>query len=353
MKKQILRLVAAIVLAGGSLLTLETGTFFDSNQVLAADRQKLAPEDVYEQASEAVVTIHTGGGSGSGFIISSDGLVLTNSHVVENAPSTVTVVLKDGTRLPAEVIAFGDKNLDLAAVRIRSQENLPTIPLAGTNSVRVGSEVYAIGSPFGKFSGTFTRGIVSRLDEEEKQIQHDAAINPGNSGGPLLNAFGEAIGVNTAIYASGSRNTGISFAINLEQVESFLVAVQSGEQPRLSAWENSRSSSPRSLTLDGEVVNGSLRDGDETLWDESFFDVYSFEGWAGQQVIIEMASWELDPYLILLNADGTIVTKNDDWRPGDRNARIIITLPEDGTYTVVVSTFKSEQSGNYTLRAYN
>ncbi|MEC4896365.1 MAG: trypsin-like peptidase domain-containing protein [Oscillatoria sp. PMC 1051.18] len=352
MNKQLLRLVAAVVLAGGSLLTLETGLpCFYSNPVLAQGREKLAAEDVYEQASEAVVTIYTGRGSGSGFIINADGLVLTNSHVVENAPRTVTVVLKDGTRLPAEVIAFGDKNLDLAAVKIRSQDNLPTIPLATANSVRVGSEVYAIGSPFGKFSGTFTRGIVSRLDEEEKQIQHDAAINPGNSGGPLLNAFGEAIGVNTAFYSSRSRNTGISFAINLEQVESFLVAVQSGETPRLSAWKNS--TSPRSLTLDGEVVNGSLRDGDETLWDESFFDVYSFEGWAGQQVIIEMVSWELDPYLILLNSDGTILTKNDDWRPGDPNARIIITLPEDGTYTVVVSTFKSEQSGDYTLRAYN
>ncbi|TAF55931.1 MAG: hypothetical protein EAZ61_03795 [Oscillatoriales cyanobacterium] len=136
---------------------------------------------VYELASPAVVAIDVGNGSGSGSIITPDGLVLTNSHVVERATGPVTVTLNDGRELTADVVGFDPSGRDLAAVQIRNVSNLPTIQ-RGARPVRVGQRAFAIGSPFG-FSNTFTIGIVSRIDPDDGTIQTDAAINPGNSGG--------------------------------------------------------------------------------------------------------------------------------------------------------------------------
>jgi len=110
-----------------------------------------------------VVKIEHGETSGSGFIVTTDGLVLTNAHVLEDAPPTVTVILADETRVLADVVGFQGQGLDLAAVKIRSRKNLGTLSLAAPGSVRVGQSVYAIGSPFG-LENTFTSGVVSRLD---------------------------------------------------------------------------------------------------------------------------------------------------------------------------------------------
>ena len=110
-----------------------------------------------------MVKIEHGETSGSGFIVTTDGLVLTNAHVLEDAPPTVTVILADETRVLADVVGFQGQGLDLAAVKIRSRKNLGTLSLAAPGSVRVGQSVYAIGSPFG-LENTFTSGVVSRLD---------------------------------------------------------------------------------------------------------------------------------------------------------------------------------------------
>ena len=149
---------------------------------------------IYEKASPAVVTVDTAKSNGSGTIISPDGMVLTNAHVV-SAGGTVNIIMSDGRKLVADVVGFGEAGLDLAVVKIRGQNNLPTIPLARPGSVKVGQQAFAIGNPFGRFQGTFTIGIVSRIDTQGGLIQTDAAINPGNSGGPLLNSSGELIGV--------------------------------------------------------------------------------------------------------------------------------------------------------------
>ncbi len=152
---------------------------------------------------------------GSGFIISSDGYILTNNHMVGGA-ETVTVQLADGRKVTADIVG-ADPETDVAVVKI-DRENLPYIELANSDTLEVGEWVIAIGNPFG-LSHTVTAGIVSAkgrsrigVADYEDFIQTDAAINFGNSGGPLLNLDGKAVGINTAIIGPGG-NVGIGLAI--------------------------------------------------------------------------------------------------------------------------------------------
>ncbi len=155
-------------------------------------------------------------GTGSGFILSSDGLILTNAHVIDGADK-VTVTLKDGQTLQGEVLGE-DKLTDIAVVKIEA-ESLPTVTFADSNALQIGEWAIAIGNPLG-LDNTVTTGIISATQRNSSQIgvgdkridfiQTDAAINPGNSGGPLLNAKGEVIGINTAIIKNAQ---GLGFAI--------------------------------------------------------------------------------------------------------------------------------------------
>lgn len=161
-------------------------------------------------------------GTGSGFITTADGQVITNAHVVADA-DTVTVVLKDGRNYPGRVVG-SDSISDLAVVKIDAT-NLPTIPLGDSNALVPGQLAIAIGNPLG-LSNTVTQGIISATERSVAEIgipdkrvaflQTDAAINPGNSGGPLLNGSGEVIGVNTAIIQGAQ---GIGFAIPINTVK--------------------------------------------------------------------------------------------------------------------------------------
>jgi len=157
-------------------------------------------------------------GEGSGFIVSADGVVLTNAHVVAEA-SKVTVRLTDGREFEAKVVGT-DRKTDIAVLRIDAK-NLPTVKIGNSASTRVGEWVVAIGSPYG-FENTVTAGIVSAksrsLPEENYVpfIQTDAAVNPGNSGGPLFNLAGEVIGINSQIYSRTGGYQGLSFAIPID-----------------------------------------------------------------------------------------------------------------------------------------
>jgi len=306
---------------------------------------------VYEKASPAVVTVDTDKSNGSGTIISPDGMVLTNAHVV-SAGGTVNIILSDGRKLVGDVVGFGEGGLDLAVVKIRGQNNLPTIPLARPGSVKVGQQAFAIGNPFGQFQGTLTVGIVSRIDLSRGLIQTDAAINPGNSGGPLLNSSGELIGVNTSIFTrgQGGGNIGIGFAISADKVPPFLTAVREGRAPRVAqARSPFGDKSPEKLALNGPAISGKLTDKSSVLpEDNSFFDLYSFEGKAGQQITIEMKSEEIDPYLILLGPNQRDIAQDDDGA-GSKNARITVRLPADGTYTLVANSYEASELGAYTL----
>jgi serine protease Do len=154
-------------------------------------------------------------GQGSGFIVASDGLILTNAHVVDGA-SEVTVKLTDRREFTAKVLGT-DKQADIAVLRIDAKA-LPTVVIGNPDRIRVGESVLAIGSPYG-FENTATSGIVSAKsrslpdDNYVPFIQTDVAVNPGNSGGPLFNARGEVIGINSQIYSQTGGYQGLSFAI--------------------------------------------------------------------------------------------------------------------------------------------
>lgn len=310
---------------------------------------------VYRAASPAVVAIETSTGSGSGSIITPDGLILTNAHVVSGS-ETVKVKLADGQEYEGDVIGYGEGGLDLAAVRIRgNRRDFPTVPVADPDTVEVGQRAFAIGSPFG-LQGTFTTGIISRLDRDRGLIQTDAAINPGNSGGPLLNSRGQLIGVNSAIFSPGttSGNVGIGFAIAADRIDPFLVTVNNGTAPttpQQSPLLGGGAAAER-LALNEEPVNveGKLDEESNVLpSDNSYFNAYTFEGDAGQRVTIEMDSSDLNPYLILLSPEGDNIAQDDD-SAGEKNSRIEVTLPTAGIYTVLANTYGSGEMGDYTLQ---
>jgi serine protease Do len=161
-------------------------------------------------------------GLGSGFVVSADGFIVTNAHVVENAEE-ITVRFSDRRELIAKVIG-ADTRSDVAVIKVEAKD-LPVVKMADTRKLRVGEWVIAIGSPFG-FSNSVTAGIVSATGRENLSgdpnldavpfIQTDVAVNPGNSGGPLLNMRGEVVGINSQIFSRTGSFAGISFAIPID-----------------------------------------------------------------------------------------------------------------------------------------
>src|ERR1700723_1116434 len=188
---------------------------------------------IYRQASPAVANVVTRTveydfffnpvpveGAGSGFVIDTEGHILTNYHVIQGA-QTIEVTLGDRSRFKAKLIGVDTRN-DLALVKIDpAGRKLTTLPLGDSRNLLVGQRVLAIGNPFG-FQSTLTTGVVSSLGRTvqtrentfiDEAIQTDASINQGNSGGPLLNSHGEVIGINSAIYAPTGTTAGIGFAL--------------------------------------------------------------------------------------------------------------------------------------------
>lgn len=159
---------------------------------------------------------------GSGFIISKDGYVVTNDHVVRNADE-ITVKLNDKRVFKAKIVGR-DPKTDIAVIKING-EGLPTLKLGNSDKLKIGQWAIAVGNPFG-LNGTLTMGVISAtgrsnlgIETYEDFIQTDASINPGNSGGPLLNIYGEVIGINTAIIATGQ---GIGFAIPINMAKNII-----------------------------------------------------------------------------------------------------------------------------------
>ena len=175
---------------------------------------------------------------GSGFIVSPDGLIMTNAHVVKDAKE-VTVKLTDRREYRAKVLG-ADAKTDIAVLKIDAKD-LPTLALGNTKNLKVGEWVLAIGSPFG-FESTVTAGVVSAKgrslpdDSYVPFIQTDVAVNPGNSGGPLLNTRGEVVGINSQIYSRSGGYQGVSFAIPIDvavQVKDQIVATGKATHARL------------------------------------------------------------------------------------------------------------------------
>ncbi len=210
--------------------TAETPPVPEQPAVVPADDQALldaysrAVIDVVDRVGPTVVRIDVRSGenarhsgSGSGVIVAGDGLVLTNSHVIGNASSSINVTTVDGRSLTARVVG-NDPDTDLALVRVDAPVTLPAATLGDSKRLKRGQLVIAIGNPLG-FESTVTTGVVSALGRSlrastgrliDDLIQTDAALNPGNSGGPLVSSRGEVVGINTAVIMGAQ---GICFAV--------------------------------------------------------------------------------------------------------------------------------------------
>lgn len=232
-----------------------------------------------------------GGSLGSGFLISPDGYVVTNNHVVAPARNnavveSVKVTLNDGTEYEAEVVGR-DTASDLAVLKINPRGSLPFVRFGDSRQVRVGDWVIAIGNPF-TLGGTVTAGIVSALHRNigagqyDRYIQTDASINSGNSGGPMFDLQGNVIGINTALISPTGGNVGIGFAIPAEQAERVVNALRRGERVQrgyigvslqpldegLAAAlgiERRRGELIRAVTPGGPAARGGIRQGDVVI----------------------------------------------------------------------------------------
>jgi putative serine protease PepD len=248
------------LLAGGVAATLAVGAgaviaheFIDhpssvvGSQTTASARPisaNLDASQIYNASKNAVTYIVAdtpeGQATGSGFVVSKDGLIVTNDHVVDGA-SQVQVKIGTSNQAQDATVVGADPSRDLALLKVDAS-NLPTLSLGDSSSVGVGDPTYAIGNPFG-LDHTLTTGIVSALQRSLQApdgatisgaIQTDAALNPGNSGGPLLDSSGKVIGVNSQIQTGSSSgaeagNVGIGFAIPSSTVKSFIAEAKAGK----------------------------------------------------------------------------------------------------------------------------
>lgn len=185
--------------------------------------------EAYQKAKESVVVVKTKKSTATGVVVSKNGFIVTNYHVVKNSTS-VTVCLPDKTKVKASIYIEKPEE-DLVILKVEKETN--PIKFANHSDILVGETVISIGNPYG-FTNTVSTGIVSAVDREipspagtlKELIQHSSSINPGNSGGPLLNINGELMGINVAM-REGAQN--ISFAINSEKVKNICKQLASAE----------------------------------------------------------------------------------------------------------------------------
>jgi putative serine protease PepD len=237
---------------------------------------------IYAKASPAVVSVRTGSGSGTGFLIDSNGTVVTNAHVVGQSKRVTVRFGQDSAAISATVLG-SDPSSDLAALKIDTSgvpKGVTPLSFADSDAVQVGDIAIAIGNPF-DLDRTATEGIVSGIGREirapngfqiDKVIQTDAPINPGNSGGPLLDDGGRVIGVNSQIATAGSQgNVGIGFAVpsnTVRQVIPRLTAGQTIQRPYLgvstgpTSLANSTGAKVESVVAGGPADKAGIKNGD-------------------------------------------------------------------------------------------
>ncbi|MBR0160647.1 MAG: trypsin-like peptidase domain-containing protein [Oscillospiraceae bacterium] len=251
LKKTLCLLLIAALFFGCGLAGITPAASAEQAAVLTLasdDRSELSAADLYEQNVNATVGITTSGrttsrygygytyqASGSGFIITSDGYILTNYHVIDGS-DTVTVATYDNETFDAKIVGYDESN-DIAVLKIDA-ENLKPVTVGDSDRLRVGDTVYAIGNPLGELTFSLTRGIVSALSRNISTssgasmnlIQTDCAINSGNSGGALFNEFGEVIGITNAKYSASNMYNeaeidNIGFAIPINSVTGIVSSI--------------------------------------------------------------------------------------------------------------------------------
>lgn len=317
----------------------------------------------YRIASPAFVTVDQGSAMGSGSVISPDGYIITNAHVVNSGSATVTWL--NGRSATGQVIARNN-DVDLALIKLQGVSNLPYLKLS-TATPLVGQDVYAIGSPFGEFKGAMSRGIISRVSRDK--IQSDAAINSGNSGGPLINDRGEQVAVNASIFTGSPKDegfVGLGFSIPIPIVQRFLASnnvraqyvstpitqmalvpnapvtpvTQQGPQvtPPVQAIQ-SRPTVPRVLAFGGALKQGDRVSGNK------YYDLYRFVAGQGQTLTFSMGSRYFWGKLGVMNSSGQMLALNGD---GKSNPSVNVKVPISGTYYLVASSYTPSQ-GDYQI----
>lgn len=366
------KLTSKLISFSTLLLTMATPTLYlhpALTQTARAQSTRSIATQIYQQASPAVVTIKNGSGHGSGFIVSSDGWIITNAHVVANGPRIVTVKFNDGRQVSADVIGFAHNGVDLAALKIYETTNLPSLPIAPVDSPQIGDDIFVIGTPLTEdYQNTLSKGMISRLDPQKGTLQHSAITNPGNSGGPVLNRQGQVVGVHFSgdvrglVYSSTGRpigvtKSGINFAISGDRLLTFLKAMRSGKTSRVSTLpkQSQKKAIPQ---LASQELNASLEKTDIQITPQTFMDLYQFQGKAKQSVSLTLKSDEFNPVLQLFFVDQTgpkpkyiPVAKNDDRGPADFTAQLNLSLPQDGLYYIGVTTSDRGEQGRYQIQA--
>jgi putative serine protease PepD len=269
--------VVAAVLLGTGLAGDDTPAAAPATTPVAVsgDVKSDVAQAVYAAASPSVVSVRTGSGSGTGFLVDGDGTIVTNAHVVGDASQVQVRFEDDGDLHTAQVLGV-DASTDLAAIRVDASaaSGVRPLQLADSGKAVVGEPVVAIGYPLG-LDRTATAGIVSGLEREiqapngfsiDKVIQTDAPINPGNSGGPLLNARGQVIGVNSQIATAAGG--GIGFAVPSNTVREVLPELERGATPQHAYLGVSTAAAPdggaqvAEVTAGGPAAEAGLRSGD-------------------------------------------------------------------------------------------
>ncbi len=280
MSKVALWLLAPLLQVGmaqAQSVAVQTQIADDYSYLLPSERNTI---EIFEKISSRVVNVsnlryarvgffsfdvtEVPAGTGSGFVWDSDGTIVTNFHVIQDA-DRITVSFKNGKSLPAKLVGF-DQRKDIAVLRVKvdTVRSIGKIPMADSSKILVGQKAIAIGSPFG-LDQTLTEGVISALGRSipgfggttiRDMIQTDASINPGNSGGPLLDSRGYLLGMNTMIFSESGSSAGIGFALPANTINRIVTQIiKSGRvvQPSL-GFEAFDSSINRQLNLEGVII---------------------------------------------------------------------------------------------------
>lgn len=312
-------------------------------------QSKMEPAEVYASTVNSVVSINTTAtagtnifgqtvetaSAGSGFIISSDGYIVTNYHVVKGATS-VKVTLYSGDTYDATVIG-GDSDYDVAVIKINAS-GLPAVTLGSSADVNVGDTVLAIGNPLGELTFSMSQGIVSCCDRAINvdgtpfnMIQVDASINPGNSGGPLVNLYGEVVGIVSAKYSSYSNTTveGLGFAIPISDVQAIITDI----------IENGQVTGKAYLAIKAGTMTEQMAAQYDIDITEGVF-VYSTEsGGAGEKAGLQLGDviTKLNDTAITSMTDLTMAKKG--YKAGDT---VTLTVYRGGEYITLELTFDQQ-----------
>ena len=308
----------------------------------------MTPSEVYAATVNSVVSINTSSvttnafgqpveaaSAGSGFIITADGYIVTNHHVVKGA-TAVNVTLYNGQEYPATVVG-GDSDYDVAVLKIEA-EGLQTVTLGRSSELNVGDTILAIGNPLGELTFSMSKGIVSCCDRAInvdgtpfKMIQVDCSINPGNSGGALVNLYGEVVGIVSAKYSSYASTTveGLGFAIPMDDVQTIITDIM----------ENGQVTNKAYMAITAGTMTESMAAQYRIDVTKGVFVFSTMAGGAGEKAGLKLGD-------VITKLNDTDITSMEDLAAAKKNFKagdtVTLTVYRDGEYITTELTFDAQ-----------